>query len=420
MKFDRPTALLALLALALPGSVGAQDENLPPPPKKAGVQIVFLPPPMEGELTLGLFDKAGKLVRVLHKEATEKEFKKGINGFITQWDGRDDAGNALPPGDYMARGWMVGDLAVDGVAFHGNDWLKGEDSPRFTRVLSVQSAGRDAMHVVLRAVDGAEHTLGWKLDKPGTPPPEPESQAVIDDGKLVIRKGTIVSPVMMEEGEKAVASAVGRDGRVWAIVEGPKAADGTAGAREVRAYSATGEFLRRLAYGKDEPTPRQIAASLWSETIFLLDESATEQRLRALSLSAPKADGTSTWKTVYQKRIAVSDTFAAAAPSLGRTPAPQAAAEVKVRTKPNPLLQHAKTDARFRVGVDAKGSVLLSADGLPLTHLTDTPSLKWAALLQGKDGLTLYESDGAVVGEFKIGKPSNVMAFEAGEYTLEK
>ncbi len=412
MMFARPTALLALLAMALPFSLLAQDEN-PPPPKKAGVQIVFLPPPMEGELTLGLFDKGGKLVRVLHREASDKEFKKGINGFITQWDGRDDEGNPLPAGDYTARGWMVGDLAIDGVAYHANDWLKGEDSPRFTRVLSVQASGRDDMHVVLRAVDGAEHTLGWKLTKPGTPPPASEVQATLDEGKLIIRKGTIVSPVTLDAGEKAVATSVGRDGRVWAIVEGPET-------REVRAYSATGEFLRRLAYAKDEPTPRQIAASQWSETIFLLDESATEQRLRALSLGAPKADGTSTWKTVYQKRIVFSDTFADAAPALGRTPAPQAAPEVKVRTKPNPLLQNAKSEARFRVGVDAKGTVLLSPDGLPLTHLTDTLGLKWAALVQDKEGVTLFEGDGAVVGEFKIGKPANVMAFEAGDYTLEK
>jgi hypothetical protein len=83
-------------------------------------------------------------------------------------------------------------------------------------------------------------------------------------------------------------------------------------------------------------------------------------------------------------------------------------------------LQHTKTEARFQVSADAKGALLASADGLPLIHLTDTPALKWAVLVQEKEGVVLFEGDGAVVGEFKLGAPSNVMAFEAGDYVLER
>ena len=43
---------------------------------------------MEGTLSLGVFTKAGKLVRILKREAsTEKDFTVGLNGLITQWDG---------------------------------------------------------------------------------------------------------------------------------------------------------------------------------------------------------------------------------------------------------------------------------------------------------------------------------------------
>ena len=48
--------LLGALLLAAPAF--SQDE-------KSGVGITFLPPPMEGTLSLGIYDKKGKLVRVL-------------------------------------------------------------------------------------------------------------------------------------------------------------------------------------------------------------------------------------------------------------------------------------------------------------------------------------------------------------------
>lgn len=414
MPLFRSTALLVLLALVLPLRAGEDDDLPPPPSKKEGVQITFLPPPMEGTLSLGLYDKGGKLVRTLHREATDKEFTKGLNGFITQWDGCDDSGKPAPNGTYVARGWLVGDLQVEGVAFHGNDWIKNDDSPRYTHVLAVKNNGRDEIDVVLTALDGSEQTVGWKLAKPGAAEPtDPGVQAALDDGRLVIRKGASVAPVAMEDGEKTVAASVGFGGRVWAICETPKG-------REVRAYADNGEFLRRLAYAPEEPAPTQLAASPWSESIFLLEENAAGQRIRALALGDPKPDGSPTWKTIYQKRIVFTDTFAAAAPALGRVTPPAAAEEVTIRSKPNPLLKNAKTELKLHVSADPKGTLLVSADGLPLTHLTDTAPLKWSALVQEKDALLFFEGDGAVVGEFKIGKPSNIMAFTAGDYELKR
>lgn len=417
---NRIAILFAFLALVLP--VFAQ-EDAPPPPKKDGVQITFLPPPLEGTVSLGIYDGAGKLVRTLHREATQKDFVVGLNGFITRWDGRDDTGQPLPPGKYSARGWMVGDLAIEGVAFHCNDWMKGDDSPRITRVLAVKNDGRDNINIVLRGMDGKEQTLGWNLAKEGAEPPKIEVAASVADGKLSVGKGDAMHVVALGERERAVAASVGRGGNVWTIVESPAG-------REVRAYSAEGEFVRRLAYAKGEPAPKQIAASHWSETIFLLDENEHEQRLRSLVLvaakdaeSPPIAEGAgkepvSTWKTVYQKRIVSSDTFAAVTADLGRKEPLQLALEVKVQTNANTLLQNAKTEIRLQAGTDEKGALLKTTDGLPLTHLSETPQLKWAALLREGDAFVLLQSDGVVVEEFKLGKPANMMAFDAGEYTL--
>jgi hypothetical protein len=67
---------------------------------------------MEGTISLGIYDRTGKLVRVLHREAGADEFVAALDGFITHWDGLDDAGKPLPPGHYSAGGYMVGSVTV--------------------------------------------------------------------------------------------------------------------------------------------------------------------------------------------------------------------------------------------------------------------------------------------------------------------
>jgi hypothetical protein len=52
--------------------------------------------PGQGLITMGVFNKAGKLVRILHAMDDEEAFRIGLNGYITQWDGRDDAGQKVP------------------------------------------------------------------------------------------------------------------------------------------------------------------------------------------------------------------------------------------------------------------------------------------------------------------------------------
>ena len=399
-----------LLAIAVTCAALAQES----------VPIVFLPPPMEGAgtITLGIFNGAGKLIRTLHREAALEEFKQGENGLITKWDGRDDAGQPATPAQYAARGWMSGNLAVEGIAFHGNDWIKDE-SPRYTRVLSVKGVGRDEVQITLRTADGKESTLGWKLSREGEPPAPSEVSAAIEDGKLVIRKGGEGAPVIFRDEEKPVACATGYGGRVWAIVQ---KSDG----REVRAYSSEGEFLRRLPYEKDEPQPVQIVASQWSEMIFLLDENDSEQRLRSLALgtsdqqSAATAESPakSAWRTTYLKRIVKSDTFAAIAAHLGRAKPVKAEPVVKIRTRPNSLLGEAKPEVSLMAVVTAGGVVLQTADNIPLARLTSAHDLKWAVLVKEGPALFLFQGDGCAAEEFKIAHPENLMSFDAGHVEL--
>jgi hypothetical protein len=67
---------------------------------------------MEGLISLGIYDHSGKLVRILHREATADEFVAAVDGFITHWDGLDDSNQPLPPGQYSASGYMVGSVTV--------------------------------------------------------------------------------------------------------------------------------------------------------------------------------------------------------------------------------------------------------------------------------------------------------------------
>ena len=116
--------LLALLAGLLPALSSAREQR-----------FAFALPEVEGRISLGVFDSEGKLVRTLCVGAPETDFFVGLNGLIATWDGRDDYGEPLTAGKYQVRGYLVGDaLKAEGVAYHFNDWINDEKSPRITRI----------------------------------------------------------------------------------------------------------------------------------------------------------------------------------------------------------------------------------------------------------------------------------------------
>jgi hypothetical protein len=94
------------------GSVTPAPEQTPSAPPARTVRISFLPPPLEGTISLGIYDKNGKLVRVLHQESELNEFTIGADALVTQWDGKNERGEDLPPGKYRARGYLVGHVKV--------------------------------------------------------------------------------------------------------------------------------------------------------------------------------------------------------------------------------------------------------------------------------------------------------------------
>jgi hypothetical protein len=103
------------LSISPTDSIAPSPEQTPSPSPARNVRISFVPPPLEGRISLGIYDAQGKLARVLHHEADLREFTIGADALVTQWDGKNDIGEDLPAGRYHARGYLVGPLKVEDV-----------------------------------------------------------------------------------------------------------------------------------------------------------------------------------------------------------------------------------------------------------------------------------------------------------------
>ncbi|MBV9671944.1 MAG: hypothetical protein JO076_03865 [Verrucomicrobia bacterium] len=97
---------------------------------------MFVPPPAEGAISLGVYDSDGRLVSVLKKAAGIDSFKSGLNGLFVEWDRTDSAGRTVAKGKYYASGVLIGDVKTAGIAFHLNDWVDESDQPRIRRIVS--------------------------------------------------------------------------------------------------------------------------------------------------------------------------------------------------------------------------------------------------------------------------------------------
>ena len=131
--FDCPrwfTGIALLIWFVSPHVVNAQDEE------SGASQLLFVPPPVEGVISLGVYDSKGKLVRVLKKASEIQNFKSASDGLVIDWDRNDAQGKPVPNGKYFARGVLIGDIKIEGVAFHLNDWVDSSLDPRIRKVLS--------------------------------------------------------------------------------------------------------------------------------------------------------------------------------------------------------------------------------------------------------------------------------------------
>jgi hypothetical protein len=154
--------LVSALALAQESPTAAPTPTASP---TRSVRISFVPPPIDGTISLGIYDAEPKLVRVLKQEAEVDEFEIGDDGLSTRWDGKDDEGFDLPAGKYHARGYIVAPMKIATVSLSGTMLPPALEAP--LRVALVRNplnrgetpivdldVGHDDENAYIKATDG--------------------------------------------------------------------------------------------------------------------------------------------------------------------------------------------------------------------------------------------------------------------------
>lgn len=190
------------------------------------VEVRFVPPGAEGTVSLGIYNASGKLVRVLCDEWPFDRFQVGRDALSAVWDGMDAAGRPVPAGAYSVRGFIVGDIKVSGEAYHFNDWIDEDDSPRIVHVGARQLLPGGDILLAARLAGGRgalvryspESDVRWNTVV-SAPRPRPASSAhlavsdtiafVLLDGELQAARlddGSAVALPVKTTGVKAIAA----------------------------------------------------------------------------------------------------------------------------------------------------------------------------------------------------------------------
>jgi hypothetical protein len=412
LGMTKRTALAILLATTV-ASVYAQESPAPTPgsspsPEARNIRISFVPPPLDGTISLGVYDAKGKLVRVLFREADINEFNIGSDALSTSWDGKDDAGEKVPPGKYSAHGFVVGDLKIEGIGFFFNDWISSAEGPRFSRIRSLAMKDENLLLAVDLVPPSSGHVLYDVEDK------TVNLKDTDEDPKAPTPPAAAASDI------DPIAAVPGRENSRWVIDRTEKGAMTI----EVKQFSSKGDFLRRLPVSPNDPQPKAIAASLLEDKIYLLEEDNARQRVRGLSLAATKTEGSeqpvSEWKVDFEKSIVAHPEFSVVAGKVVAGSQGTSPETVKIKLQANPLLNDDRATVEMMVGYDADGSFLKAADGLPLCTISETQELRRALLwLHDATALDVFQDDGAVVEQFRVTGVDQMMSFDCGGFELK-
>ena len=369
----------------------------------------FALPPLDGTISLGIYNAAGKLVRVLHREDGVADFTAGNDALETSWDGNDDDENPLPNGKYSARGYVVGPLHVEGIDYFFNDWVTDEKSPHIRRLTQLWT-DNDGLQVETELADGRKTAFDC----------DPSNGAILHEVTPNAGQHCNQAPILANVVD-VIDCAQGKDGTTWSVD-----ALTSGGPRQVRQMTRGHEVLRRLDYAAGDPQPERIEASATEEKIFLVEQNRLLQRLRGLGLVETRTTGTegpvSDWKSFFEKRITEHPNFAIVNGTPVAAPTTPSAAPEKLPQilQPNPLHHDEPGKVDLAVDKDEDGSYLKTTDGLPLRTISDTPNLSRTVLVpHGENALDVFQDDGAVVEQYRVSGLDQMMAFDCGEFELK-
>ena len=147
------------------------------------------------------------------------------------------------------------------------------------------------------------------------------------------------------------------------------------------------------------------------------------ERVRSLRLLASKKNGeqpVSEWKVEFEKKIVPHKDFRIENGKPTLTGGKAAPDRVTVKLQPNTLKKDTRETVELIVAADAEGSVLKTADGLPLVSVSETPGVTRVILARESEGaLDVFQDDDAVVEQFRVTNLDRMMAFDAGEFELK-
>ena len=467
----KAATLCLMLGQVLPVSTQAQEEKKP----AGAVQITFLPPPLEhATYSLGVFDaRNDNLVRHLQEFAAEKSFTVGLNGLITIWDGKDDAGKPVPPGRYDARGFAVGAIKIEGADILGNDWAADDESLRFRQVTAIVFVPADGGVAVLATLpDGSgeiarfsgQGDLLWRKPVAGYEPRlrpwlslqkqgiafmprlgrEDTNDVVVSTANYHLEDGSKdeehdSAGLTFHVGTPALPAVTADDVSVDALPAGGPPVDAqeaaallskvpsemrspgkdhttwiAAGAAGLVQVDRGNNVLRRLDTAPGDPLPRQVSASSTEDRLYLLETRPGWTRVRGLAWSDTKEENgkaISTWQTFFERSIR---------PPAARAATAEATAPVEINLDENPLSPGKPQKIRLVATFDAKGSYLSTEGGLRLRRVSEHPFLQSVYLAKGKppSPLDFFQYDGAATDEFSITGVHRIMAFDAGEFEM--
>jgi hypothetical protein len=415
----------ALVAGAMASTINfAFSADLPKPSEhspSANLKIVVALPQPEGTVSLGIFNTAGKIVKILAAEQEISSLKSNLNGVEFLWDCTGEKGLPVQGSNYKAKGFLVSDLSTQGEAFHGNDWATDPEPKRPTAITGLRF--EDGVFVIsLKDVSGAAFATAHPIasEKPSAPlATSPQSSTPTPTLSPADR------PVP-EPKEELGLQAAAMDATQWRIEDG-----------KAMLKTVDGIPLRQIKNLPGEPVPIAVAAAPNAPIVALLEQSRDRTRVRILRFrplpgekwkpainpvtkTAVTDTGVNIWQTLFEHQILNTESQATAAkwlPALKKAPP---SGKIKVPLTPSSIDTNQTPSAEVMASFDDEGLQLRSADGLLLRRITSTPGIKWACIAvdpADRTKLRMFQSDGAVIEEFSLPLPLSATPLDAGTFT---